>query len=399
MKLETPEGRAFVEALERLRPAGRLRPAHVGRIGPRLLPDLRAAAQSGHERRHHEDHEGRVVSVRDEEHQGRSTGGTRSTTAAPGRAARRGRGGRRTRARRRGRRRRGRSRRRSGRRRRRRRDERRADTRGRRRARRRPGRCASWNTFEHVPRYHNNYVGMRNRFALLSEAYAYATFEDRIKATNYFLEEALNFANANADRLKKAVEAADKESIVGKTEGTRAQFKRGGVIDVLMGEVEDEKNPVNGADDEPPQGRRPRRADDRHALVRADARPRTCRTSTTCRRARPRRSSCCKRTASRCAAHRAGHAASSSSRSRATRSGRQPATRSTPARTACASLDGDWQAAAADVTVPAGAWAVPMNQPLARLAFYLLAPTSDDGLTTWNYLDDLLGGTRRRIRS
>jgi hypothetical protein len=54
------------------------------------------------------------------------------------------------------------------------------------------------------------------------------------------------------------------------------------------------------------------------------------------------------------------------------------------------SIDGTW-AAAADVTVPAGAWVVPMNQPLARLAFYLLAPTSDDGLTAWNYLDDSLG--------
>ena len=51
-----------------------------------------------------------------------------------------------------------------------------------------------WRTFEHVPRFHNNYVGLRNRFALLSEAYAYATFEDRIKATNYFIEAALNFA-------------------------------------------------------------------------------------------------------------------------------------------------------------------------------------------------------------
>ena len=38
----------------------------------------------------------------------------------------------------------------------------------------------------------------------------------------------------------------------------------------------------------------------------------------------------------------------------------------------------------------AGAWAVPMNQPLARLAFYLLAPTSDDGLVNWNFLDDVL---------
>ena len=32
-----------------------------------------------------------------------------------------------------------------------------------------------------------------------------------------------------------------------------------------------------------------------------------------------------------------------------------------------------------------------MTQPLARLAFYLIAPTSDDGLVTWNVLDDLLG--------
>ncbi|HEY6358806.1 MAG TPA: M14 family zinc carboxypeptidase, partial [Vicinamibacterales bacterium] len=104
-----------------------------------------------------------------------------------------------------------------------------------------------WATFEDLPRYHNNYVGMRNRFALLSEAYAYATFEDRIKATSYFLEESLNFAAANAPRLEKAVEMADKESLIGKTEGTRAAIKRGGMIDVLMGEVEDEKNPNTGS--------------------------------------------------------------------------------------------------------------------------------------------------------
>jgi hypothetical protein len=31
-----------------------------------------------------------------------------------------------------------------------------------------------------------------------------------------------------------------------------------------------------------------------------------------------------------------------------------------------------------------------MNQPLARLAFYLLEPRSDDGLVEWNVLDPLL---------
>ena len=41
-------------------------------------------------------------------------------------------------------------------------------------------------------------------------------------------------------------------------------------------------------------------------------------------------------------------------------------------------------------TIPAGAYRVRMNQPLARLAFYLLEPRSNDGLLTWNFLDDAL---------
>jgi hypothetical protein len=41
-------------------------------------------------------------------------------------------------------------------------------------------------------------------------------------------------------------------------------------------------------------------------------------------------------------------------------------------------------------TMAAGAWRVPMNQPRARLAFYLLEPRSSDGLLTWNVLDDTL---------
>ncbi len=43
-----------------------------------------------------------------------------------------------------------------------------------------------------------------------------------------------------------------------------------------------------------------------------------------------------------------------------------------------------------DGPVPAGAYRVPMNQPLARLAFYLLEPRSNDGLVTWNVLDEAI---------
>ena len=36
------------------------------------------------------------------------------------------------------------------------------------------------------------------------------------------------------------------------------------------------------------------------------------------------------------------------------------------------------------LTVDAGSLFIPANQPLARLAFYLIEPESDDGLVTWN---------------
>jgi hypothetical protein len=41
-------------------------------------------------------------------------------------------------------------------------------------------------------------------------------------------------------------------------------------------------------------------------------------------------------------------------------------------------------------TLPAGTIVVPMDQPLARLAFTLLEPRSDDGVVDWNVLDDVL---------
>jgi hypothetical protein len=245
-----------------------------------------------------------------------------------------------------------------------------------------------WATFEHLPRYHNSYVGLRNRFALLSEAYAYATFKDRITATNYFLEETLNFAAANAKRLRDAVQAADKESLIGKTEGTRAEMKRDGMIDVLMGKVEDEKNPVSNATMN-------RRVDVTIPEKMVDMlwfQPTT--------------------TAVVPAAYYV-PASATKALELLKRHGVQMQQITSPVADLSAfaitsgqfpsidsgthvyhQLEGTWQPPAASVTAPAGSWKVPMTQPLARLAFYLLEPTSDDGLTNWNYLDDLLKDTK-----
>ena len=54
-------------------------------------------------------------------------------------------------------------------------------------------------------------------------------------------------------------------------------------------------------------------------------------------------------------------------------------------------VTGKWEAL--DQSLPAGSIIVPMDQPLARLAFILFDPRSDDGFMAWNILDAVLGAT------
>ncbi|RPJ69205.1 MAG: hypothetical protein EHM24_19255 [Acidobacteria bacterium] len=54
-------------------------------------------------------------------------------------------------------------------------------------------------------------------------------------------------------------------------------------------------------------------------------------------------------------------------------------------------VTGKWETT--EATAPAGSIVVPMDQPLARLAFLLLDPRSDDGLMAWGLLDEVLGKT------
>jgi len=250
----------------------------------------------------------------------------------------------------------------------------------------------TWASFEALPRYHNSYVGMRNRFALLSEAYSYLTFEDRIKATNYFLEETLTFAAQNADRLKKICADADKASIVGRTLGTRTQLKRGGTVTILMGEVEDVVNPNGG-------GAMYLRKDAVHPeqmnemmwfeSPKSETAPSTYYVPGAATKALDLLRA---------------HGVRVERVSRAVTGVEQFAISSNTAapvrpnsidtgQHALRTLDGSWQAAPT-VTVPAGAFSVAVNQPLGLLAFYLLEPTSDDGLATWNVFDDMIGDTR-----
>ena len=248
----------------------------------------------------------------------------------------------------------------------------------------------AWTSFEHVPRYHNNYVGLRNRFALLSEAYAYATFKDRITATRYFVEEALNYASANADKLKKACAAADAEMLAGRTLATRAQIKRAGTVDIIMGEVEDETNPNNGA-------RMNRRKDVTKVVPMIDGmwfEPTLVDTAATeyyLPASATKAIELLQTHGIKMRKLAAPVKAKDVEQFSITANTQRPANPSSidTGTHGLRSLEGTWQAATADI--PAGSYAISLSQPLGRLAFYLLAPTSDDGIVAWNFVDDKLG--------
>ena len=103
-----------------------------------------------------------------------------------------------------------------------------------------------WYTFDHRPRFTTNYVGIRNRFGILSEAYSYASFEERILAHGLFVEALLDYASQHASRLRAIVNRADARPVTGTEIALSAELQRGDTITILMGEVREERNPYSG---------------------------------------------------------------------------------------------------------------------------------------------------------
>ncbi|MCP4092338.1 MAG: M14 family metallopeptidase [Planctomycetes bacterium] len=66
-----------------------------------------------------------------------------------------------------------------------------------------------WVTYDHRPRFGTNYVGLRNRFSVLSEAYSYVDFPTRIQSTRAFVLEVLGSAVRHGDTIIDLCAAAD----------------------------------------------------------------------------------------------------------------------------------------------------------------------------------------------
>jgi hypothetical protein len=103
-----------------------------------------------------------------------------------------------------------------------------------------------WRTFDHRPRFGNNYAGLRNRLTILSEAYSYLDFRRRVAVTEAFVEEILRFSAANKAAIVKVIADADSQARAGKFEPQGVEFALKAApkpVDILVGEVTRVRNP------------------------------------------------------------------------------------------------------------------------------------------------------------
>ena len=254
-----------------------------------------------------------------------------------------------------------------------------------------------WRTFDHRPRFNNNYLGMRNRLAILSEAYSYVDFRGRVRVTEVFVEEALNAVVANGSRITSLTAQLDNEAkgYAGKGPSLGVEFKIAPLpspVEILVGDVEKKLNPRSG----------------REMLVMTDkAVPVKMKDYGVFEATRtiqmPRGwlipkahvdSSAYTTAIERLRLHgvqvQRVMADTEIAVERFVIDAYTRAPKSFQNRNE-ARLTGKHEPAKLSAQV--GALFIPANQPLARLAFYLLEPESDDGLVTWNLIEtDLAPG-------
>ena len=262
----------------------------------------------------------------------------------------------------------------------------------------------TWRTFDHRPRFGNNYAGLRNRIAILSEAYSYLDFKGRVEVTEDFVEEIWRSAAANAKQIMTLTAQADR--VFAAPANSRAKSPRAGKpvelgvdfeiralpeqVEILVGDVTKVPNPRSG----------------REMLVMAPvATPVMMKDygvfAATRSRPLPRGWLIPKNTAD--------SSRLSAALDRLRWHGIQIREVGADAQIAVerfsvtdmtkapkvfqghqeARLKGTFDRA--QLTVQAGSLYIPANQPLARLAFYLLEPESDDGLVTWNIIEEGVG--------
>jgi hypothetical protein len=251
-----------------------------------------------------------------------------------------------------------------------------------------------WRTFDHRPRFGNNYMGLRNRIAVLSEAYSYLDFQGRIAVTSAFVEEVWRACARHATRIVTLTAQADR-ALTARTRlskpldlGVEFQLEASAEpVTILVGDVGEQPHPVTGV------------AMRQMTELAAPVRMREYGTFTATR-TRPMPTAWVIPRAIAASPRMA------AALDRLRWHGIETQTLDKPAqldvdRFVVQGLDREERVfqghqevrltvsmERAALSVDAGSVLVPANQRLGRLASYLLEPDSDDGLVTWNLIEE-----------
>lgn len=75
-----------------------------------------------------------------------------------------------------------------------------------------------WVSYASEPRYLVNYIGLRNRLAILNENYAYADYKSRVLGCYHFLQTVLEYAVENKNEIIDMLHMADEKAVGNKSE-------------------------------------------------------------------------------------------------------------------------------------------------------------------------------------
>ncbi|HEX5733152.1 MAG TPA: M14 family metallopeptidase [Blastocatellia bacterium] len=258
----------------------------------------------------------------------------------------------------------------------------------------------AWATFDYRPRFGNNYVGLRNRIAILSEAYSYIDFRKRVDVTDKFVRAVLQYVADNAEKVIKVIRDADAHAIaagttIGNEEGFATTFKlrpSAKPVEILVGSV----TRVND-----PRATRPRLvAGDQSRPVKmteyGEFEP--------TRRVKPPAAYILKPDQHKAVDLLMAHGVAVEKIKKAESIAVEQYVVKSVAR-AQRAFQGHKETKVTvtnevgSVEFPEGSYIISMNQPLAALIFYLLEPESDDGLVNWNFLDQELDRAEKDANS
>lgn len=243
----------------------------------------------------------------------------------------------------------------------------------------------SWSTYDHRPRFGTNYMGLRNRLAVLSEAFSYVPFKARVAATRAFVLENLRAAVAHEVQIRRLCAQADRRVV---ERDASVQF----AWDTKLGEGRQQEVLVGTLTSVELEGLGTRRivgekftaesmlvrdrfaSAQRHSLPAAWVVPSPSKAVLDVLKLHGLEVI---RLTADVQVQVSAFTIAKQRRAKRLFQGHNEV-----------SLKGEWKSQSVDL--PAGTLLVRADQPRARIAAQLLEPQSEDSLTTWNFFDDHL---------